>query len=112
MKLNLKSLLGPFPVLPLYSGIAGYFITQYGIVHFAPIGENQIESYRHAFFPALVTGLSIGIPVWILKQILNQAKTSRAYQTRYYIGVLLTSFIYTYFQELVIPGDVNNARGF
>lgn len=110
MKQTLKKFIGPFPVLPLYSGIAGYFITQYGIVHFAPVGATQLESYRNAFAPALITGLSIGIPVWILKQILDQARTTRSYLARYYIGVLFCSFIYTYFQDVAIPGDVNNAR--
>ena len=110
MKLTFKKFFGPFPVLPLYSGIAGFFITQYGLVHFAPIGENQIESYKHAFIPALVTGLSIAIPVALLKIVLNRTNTTRRYLLRYYVGVITTSFIYTYFQELAIPGDVNNAR--
>jgi signal transduction histidine kinase len=110
MKPLFKKLFGPFPILPLYGGVFGCAVTLYGIVHFDPKGSNQIDALINALPAGIYTGLSIGVPLYLVKLWLNLADTERKYLIRYYLGILFTTVIYTYIQQHVAPESRRIAR--
>lgn len=110
MKPLFKKLFGPFPLLPLYGGLFGFVVTIYGIVHFDPQGSNQIDALINALPAAIYTGLSVGLPLYIVKLTLVRVKSDRQYLIRYYIGILFTTVIYTYIQQQVAPESRRIAR--
>jgi signal transduction histidine kinase len=110
MKPLFKKLFGPFPLLPLYGGLFGFVVTIYGIVHFDPQGSNQIDALINALPAAIYTGLSVGLPLYIVKLTLVRVKSDRQYLIRYYFGILFTTVIYTYIQQQVAPESRRIAR--
>ena len=100
MMKSLKILFGPLPLLPFYGTFFTFIVSIYGEIHFAPRGPNQLTSSFLAIAPAMVTALSVGIPLYLTKLTLREGISKRQYLVRYYVGLILVSVSYTYFQRL------------
>lgn len=100
MMKSLKIFFGPLPLLPFYVTFFAFIVSIYGEIHFSPRGETQLSSSFLAIAPAMVTALSVGIPLYLTKITLREGISRRQYLVRYYVGLILVSVSYTYFQRL------------